>query len=116
MAERDVFDFDQMKIPKFSSNMIRLGVIGIFVLIFLFSSFFTISPEEVGVILRFGKFSHVADPGLNFKIPLGVDVLEKVPVQRQLKKNLVSEQNPLAFEHGIQRPASWMNRLCSQVT
>ncbi len=86
MAERDVFDFDQMKIPKFSSNMIRLGVIGIFVLIFLFSSFFTISPEEVGVILRFGKFSHVADPGLNFKIPLGVDVLEKVPVQRQLKE------------------------------
>ena len=85
MAERDIFDFDQMKVPKISSNLVKYGIIGIFVLIFLFSSFYTISPEEVGVILRFGKYSHTADPGLNFKIPLGVDNLYKVPVQRQLK-------------------------------
>jgi len=86
MAERDVFDFDQLKLPNVPSNIIKLGVIGVFVLIFLFSSFFTVSPEEVGVILRLGKFSHLAEPGLNFKIPLGIDVLEKVPVQRQLKE------------------------------
>ena len=36
--------------------------------------------------MRFGKFSHIADPGLNFKIPFGVDKLYKVPVQRQLKE------------------------------
>ena len=86
MAERDVFDFNQMKVPKMSPNLVKYGIIGIFVFIFIFSSFFTISPEEVGVILRFGKFSHIAEPGLNFKIPFGVDVLEKVPVQRQLKE------------------------------
>jgi membrane protease subunit HflK len=86
MAERDVFDFNQMKVPKMPQNLVKYGIIGIFVVIFIFSSFFTISPEEVGVILRFGKFSHIAEPGLNFKIPLGVDVLEKVPVQRQLKE------------------------------
>lgn len=86
MAERDVFDFNQMKLPNVPSNIIKLGVIGVFVLIFLFSSFFTVSTEEVGVILRFGKFSHIADPGLNFKIPFGIDVLEKVPVQLQLKE------------------------------
>jgi len=85
MAERDVFDFDQMKMPNVSSNVIKFGVIGVFMLIFLFSSFFTISPEEVGVVLRFGKFSHTAEPGLNFKIPF-VDAVEKVPVQRQLKE------------------------------
>jgi membrane protease subunit HflK len=86
MAERDVFDFNQMKVPKMPQNLVKYGVIGIFVLIFIFSSFFTISPEEVGVILRFGKFSHIAEPGLNFKIPFGIDALEKVPVQRQLKE------------------------------
>jgi membrane protease subunit HflK len=85
MAERDVFDFNQMKVPNVPSNLIKLGVIGVFVLIFLFSSFFTISPEEVGVVLRFGKFSHTAEPGLNFKIPFA-DMVEKVPVQRQLKE------------------------------
>jgi membrane protease subunit HflK len=85
MAERDVFDFNQMKVPNVPSNFIRLGVIGVIVIIVLYSSFFTISPEEVGVILRFGKFSHIAEPGLNFKIPFADD-LEKVPVQRQLKE------------------------------
>lgn len=86
MADKEVFDFNQVRVPKMSPNLIKYGVIGIFVLIFVFSSFFTISPEEVGVILRFGKFSHIADPGLNFKLPLGIDQLEKVPVQRQLKE------------------------------
>ena len=86
MADKEVFDFDQMKIPNVSPNLIKYGVIGIFVLIFIFSAFFTISPEEVGVILRFGKFSHIADPGLNFKLPLGIDKLYKIPVQRQLKE------------------------------
>jgi len=86
MADKEVFDFDQIKMPNVSPNLIKYGVIGIFVLIFIFSAFFTISPEEVGVILRFGKFSHIADPGLNFKLPLGIDNLYKVSVQRQLKE------------------------------
>lgn len=86
MADKEVFDFDQIKMPNVSPNLIKYGVIGIFVLIFIFSAFFTISPEEVGVILRFGKFSHIADPGLNFKLPLGIDNLYKVSVQRQQKE------------------------------
>ena len=86
MADKEVFDFDQIKIPNISPNLIKYGVIGVFVLIFFYSAFFTISPEEVGVILRFGKFSHIADPGLNFKLPLGVDKLFKVSVQRQEKE------------------------------
>jgi membrane protease subunit HflK len=86
MAEKEVFDFNQMKVPTLSPKLIKYGVIGIFALIFIFSSFFTISPEEVGVILRFGKFSHLASPGLNFKLPLGIDNLYKVSVQRQQKE------------------------------
>jgi membrane protease subunit HflK len=86
MADKEVFDFDQIKMPNVSPNLIKYGVIGIFVLIFVFSAFFTISPEEVGIILRFGKFSHIAEPGLNFKLPLGIDNLYKVSVQRQLKE------------------------------
>ena len=86
MADKEIFDFNQVKMPNISPNLIKYGVIGIFVLIFVFSSFFTISPEEVGIILRFGEFSHVAEPGLNFKLPLGIDQLQRVPVQRQLKQ------------------------------
>jgi len=86
MADKEVFDFDQVKMPNVSPNLVKYGVIGFFALIFIWSSFFTISPEEVGVILRFGRFSHIADPGLNFKLPLGIDKLFKVSVQRQEKE------------------------------
>jgi len=85
MANADRFDFNQMKVPKISSNMIKYGFIGLIVLIVLFSSVFTIDPEEVGVILRFGKFSRTVDPGLNVKLPF-IEELEKVPIERQKKQ------------------------------
>jgi membrane protease subunit HflK len=50
-----------------------------------FNSFFTVAPEEVGVVLTFGRYSHDAPPGLRFKLPLIQRVI-KVPVQRQLKE------------------------------
>jgi membrane protease subunit HflK len=86
MDDKSTFNLEQIKLPRQFPSLIRYGILTILILIFLFSSFFTISPEEVGVILRFGKFSHLASPGLNFKIPFGVDQLTKVPVQRQLKE------------------------------
>lgn len=85
MAEKEVFDFEKMKMPNISSNYVLYGLIAIILLIIITNSFYTISPEEVGVILRFGKYSHTAGPGLNFKIPW-IDDLEKVPIQRQLKE------------------------------
>lgn len=51
----------------------------------VFTSFYTVSPEAVAVVQRFGKFTHVADPGLHFKIPFGVDTATIVPIRRQLK-------------------------------
>ncbi|MDB4335049.1 FtsH protease activity modulator HflK [bacterium] len=63
---------------------IRYVVIIVGVLIFFSSAFFKIEPEEVGVILRFGKFTKTVDPGLNFKIPF-METVYKVPVERQQK-------------------------------
>lgn len=50
------------------------------------SSFYTVPAESVGVVLRFGKFIKQVEPGLRFKIPLGVDRVTVVPVRRQLKQ------------------------------
>lgn len=86
MAENGTFDFRQMRVPKMSPKLIRYVVIGFLLIIVLFSSFFTIDPEEVGVILRFGRYTRTVSPGLNFKLPLGIEQLEKVPIQRQLKE------------------------------
>jgi len=60
-----------------------MGMVG---LIFIFTTFFTIGPEEVGVILRFGKYVRTVNPGLNFKLPFWIETQIKVPVERQLKE------------------------------
>jgi len=49
------------------------------------SSYYTVSPESEAVVQRFGKFHSIAEPGLHFKIPFGVDTVTKVPIRRQLK-------------------------------
>ncbi len=60
-------------------------IIGIVVIILVFTTFFQIDPEEVGVITRFGKYTRTVDPGLNLKIPFA-ERLYKVPVERQQKQ------------------------------
>ncbi len=50
------------------------------------TSFYTIDPEEVGLVLRFGRYVRTTEPGLHFKLPLGLESVRKVPVQRQLKE------------------------------
>ena len=48
----------EIKLPKIKPGIIRLVIIGVVLLIVLFSSFYQIGPEEMGVILRFGKFGY----------------------------------------------------------
>ncbi len=75
----------QMRVPKFPKKGPRIIIGGIILLILLLTSFYTVGPEELGVVLRFGKYSRTTEPGLHFKVPLGVESVTKVPVQRQLK-------------------------------
>ena len=84
---RTVVEFPKIpKLPKLPAGGARIVVIAIIVLIVMSSSIYTIEPEEVGVVVRLGKFNGLTDPGLHFKIPLGVDKVFKVAVQRQLKQ------------------------------
>ena len=80
------FDFSQFRFPKFPMRTLRFLVLGLIVVIFLFSSFFTVGPEEVGVIQRFGAYTRTTSAGLNFKLPFGIETVQKVPIERQLKE------------------------------
>jgi membrane protease subunit HflK len=40
-----------------------------------FSGFFQVQPDELGVVLRFGKYSREATPGLNYHIPYPVETV-----------------------------------------
>jgi len=80
------FDFSNFRFPNISLRSIRWVIIGVIIIIFLVSSVFTVNPEEIGVIQRFGKYTRVVSPGLNFKLPFGIETVKKVPVERQLKE------------------------------
>jgi membrane protease subunit HflK len=66
------------------------GIGGIVVLILavvlLWSSWFTVQPEETGVVQRFGKVVRTEGPGLHFKIPYGVETVRLIPTARVLKE------------------------------
>jgi membrane protease subunit HflK len=72
---------------SYSVNPIKilLGVALVFLVIVLFSSYYTVDADSQGVVQRFGRYHDTVEPGLHFKIPLGVDTVTIVPVRRQLK-------------------------------
>ena len=71
--------------PRIPKGAIRLGVVVLAVLVLLFTAYYQIEPEEVGVIQRFGAYVRTTDPGPHLKLPFGIETVRKVPVQRQLK-------------------------------
>jgi membrane protease subunit HflK len=77
--------FQSFRVDGLQSLVQRL-VIVLLVLIVFFTGFYTIDPEEIGVVVRLGKYVRSSNPGLHFKLPLGVEQVTKVPVQRQLKE------------------------------
>lgn len=85
---KNPFDGSDISVPpqvkKLLENfrVIAIGIVGV---ILLFSSIYTVEPEEVGVVQRFGEYVRTAESGLNFKIPF-TESVQIVPVERQLKQ------------------------------
>ena len=51
-----------------------------------YTAYYTVPSDSVAVVQRFGKYVKDVDPGLHFKLPLGIDTATIVPVKRQLKQ------------------------------
>jgi len=47
-----------------------------------FSGFFRVEPDERAVVLRFGKYSWDANPGLNYHLPYPIESVRLAPVLR----------------------------------
>lgn len=61
-------------------------IIAFIVLSGLKSFIYSIGPDEVGVIQRFGKYIGLSSPGLHAKIPFGVDKVTPIKVKKILKQ------------------------------
>ena len=72
--------------PTFGKGTIFLGLI-VAVVLWAFSSFYTVKPEEKSVELFLGKYSSTGEPGLNFA-PWPVMTYEKLPVTREQNEDI----------------------------
>jgi membrane protease subunit HflK len=68
-----------------SRRRIWAGVAALVVALVLFNTFYQVQPEEVGVVVRFGRYIRTSEPGLRAKVPF-VEQVSRIPVQRQLKE------------------------------
>ena len=86
MRENIPFDISKIRLPVVRGLTVRWIVLAFLCLILVFTCWFTVDPEEVGVVLRFGKYTRTVLPGLNFKLPFGIETVFKVSVERQFKE------------------------------
>ncbi len=74
----------QFNMPGNPGRLVAPAILALFALWFALSSFTSIPTDSAGVLTRFGRFVEVVKPGLRFKLPLGIDVIAIVPVERRL--------------------------------
>ena len=78
------------RMPSFNANSHSIrqfvtAAVVIGILVFAWTAFYTVPAESQGVVLRFGRLLKTVEPGLHFKLPLGIDTAEVIPTRRQLK-------------------------------
>lgn len=84
-------DFEMPNVRQFRPPRVPGGVVfrviaGIVVVAIIFTTWFTVDPEEAGIVLRFGKFARQVPSGLHLKLPFPFERVVKVPIERQLKE------------------------------
>ena len=85
MEDLPSFDFNRVQLPRIPPGVVKAAVALIVVATASLGTLYQVQPEEVGVVLRFGRYVRTTEPGLRAKLPF-VEEVRKVPVQRQLKQ------------------------------
>lgn len=62
------------------------AVVALLVIVTAWSTYYQVEPDEVALVTRFGRYVRTAPPGPHAKFPYGIEQVQKVPVQRQLKQ------------------------------
>jgi len=52
------------------------------IVLWLFSGIFQVAPDERGLVMRFGKFNRIADPGLSYHLPYPIESVQIPKVTR----------------------------------
>lgn len=83
---------DQLDIIALQATIRRLrpfiiaGALGLLLAIGVLTMVYTVQPEEQAVVKRFGAVIKTTGPGLHFKLPFGIDHIQRVATERVLKE------------------------------
>ena len=69
------------KVQNISPKLVIWIIVAVVLVMLVLSSFFVVDQTEQSVVLRLGKYNRTVGPGLQTKIPLGIEASYNVPTQ-----------------------------------
>lgn len=73
-------DFENKSKIKKLLSVILVAVVVLALFVCVLTCFYTVDDKQQAVITTFGKVTNITDPGLHFKLPLGIQKVNKVDV------------------------------------
>ena len=61
-------------------RILLIGAIATLALIMVLTCFYTVDDKQQAVVTTFGKVTDITDPGLHFKLPFGIQKVQKVDI------------------------------------
>ena len=80
-GKKPEFDFEKINFDLIKKYIIPIAII-LGIIIIGYSSIFTVKANQEATILRFGKYMETVGPGLQFKLPFGIDKVYAGEVKR----------------------------------
>ena len=84
-AKRIIIGDSEISVPE---KLLTLGIFpisGIALIFWLFTGVYTVGPDEVGVVQRFGKYDRIVQSGLNYHMPFPIETV-KTPKVTEVKR------------------------------
>ncbi|MBI4640906.1 MAG: FtsH protease activity modulator HflK, partial [Candidatus Tectomicrobia bacterium] len=76
---RPPFSIPKIDLPEMKPMWILIALATLFFL-WLLTGFYIVSPDEQGVVLRFGKKINITDPGPHYHLPYPIEWVERPKV------------------------------------
>ncbi len=73
MLRRGQDRFRQLLPGGYNSGTLIAIAVALIVVLWLASGFYRVQPDEVGVVLRFGAYNRMTQPGLNYHLPVPIE-------------------------------------------
>jgi len=74
------------KMGKDYGKYLPVAALVLIVLMALQGTIYSIGPDEVGIVQRFGKYARTTEPGLHAKLPFGIEKVTPIKVKKIFKE------------------------------